>query len=61
MMPPKKMVTKDRAAKRKDTISIELKKVIGKHEHGLRVANLTKLYSRLSSTTCSILKKKKEI
>ena len=57
-----KMVAKDSAAKRKkDKIAIELKKIIGKHECGLRSADLAKLYSHLSSTICSILKKKEEI
>ena len=59
-MSPKKMVAKDNAKRKKDTISIEMK-IIGKHEHGLRVADLTKLYSRSSSTICTILKKKEEI
>ena len=49
-MLPKKMVAKDSAAKRKkDTISIE-SKIIGKHERGLCVADLAKLYSRSLST-----------
>ena len=55
MMSPKKMVAKDSAAKRKkDTISIELK-IIGKHERGLCVADLAKLYDRSSSTICTIV------
>ena len=57
----KKMVAKNNAAKRKkDTNSIELK-IIGKHECGLCVADLAKLYSHSSSTICTILKKKEEI
>ena len=57
MMSPKKMVAKDSAAKRKkDTISIELK-IIGKHERGLCVADLAKLYDHSSSTICTIVKK----
>ena len=43
-MSAKKMVAKASAAKRnKDTISIELQKILGKHEPGLRVADLAKL------------------
>ena len=52
------MIAKDSAAKRKkDIISIELKEIIGKHERGLGVADLAKLYGRSSSTICTILKK----
>ncbi|XP_045139357.1 tigger transposable element-derived protein 1-like isoform X2 [Portunus trituberculatus] len=51
------------AKKKKDSISIELKKkIIEKHEvGGLRVRDIAKLYGRPSSTISTILKKKEEI
>lgn len=53
------MVVKDNAAKRKDTVCTELK-ITGKHKHGLCFADLVKLYCRVSSTICIILKKKED-
>ncbi|XP_068250614.1 tigger transposable element-derived protein 1-like [Palaemon carinicauda] len=49
-------------SKRKSMITVEVKKkIIEKHEQGMRVAHLAKMYNRRTSTICTILKKKEEI
>ena len=61
-MSPKKLLAKDCVVKRKkDTITVELKKeIIAKHERGVRVTDLAKEYGRSSSTICTILKRKED-
>ena len=58
----KKVSNKDFDAKKKKLIRIEVKKeIIQKHEAGVRVVDSAQQYNRRASTTCTILKKKKEI
>ncbi|XP_069188071.1 tigger transposable element-derived protein 1 isoform X1 [Procambarus clarkii] len=55
-MSPKKLLDKYSVVKRKDTITVDLKKeIIEKH-----VTDLTREYGRSSSTVCTILKRKEE-
>lgn len=61
-MSSKKGNGKVSSEKKKRMMSIEMKQeIIGKHERGLRVSDLAKLYDRSSSTICTILKQKDAI
>ncbi|XP_068202466.1 tigger transposable element-derived protein 1-like [Palaemon carinicauda] len=47
---------------KREMISVETKmEIIARHEQGMRVVNLARLYNRRTSTICSILKRKEEI
>ncbi|XP_071977828.1 methionine aminopeptidase 1D, mitochondrial isoform X1 [Engystomops pustulosus] len=61
-MGPKKKVETKMFKKKKEVITMEVKKeMIEKHEAGMRVSDIAKLYSKSTSTICTILKKKEEI
>ncbi|XP_066231912.1 zinc finger MYM-type protein 1 isoform X2 [Saccopteryx leptura] len=61
-MGPKKVSVKDSGKKKKRMMSIEVKQeIIKKHERGVRVIELARLYNRSSSTICTILKQKDAI
>ncbi|XP_064089258.1 tigger transposable element-derived protein 1-like [Macrobrachium nipponense] len=61
-MGPKKVSAKDNGDRKKRMMSIELKQeIIEKHERGVRVIELAKIYDRSTSTICTILKQKDAI
>ncbi|XP_066240889.1 tigger transposable element-derived protein 1-like isoform X1 [Saccopteryx leptura] len=61
-MGPKKVSVKDSGEKKKRMMSIEVKQeIIEKHERGVRVIELARLYNRNTSTICTILKQKDAI
>lgn len=61
-MGPKKVSAKDNGDRKKRMMSIELKQeIIGKHDRGVRVIELAKIYDRSTSTICTILKQKDAI
>ncbi|XP_066121792.1 tigger transposable element-derived protein 1-like isoform X2 [Saccopteryx bilineata] len=62
IMGPKKVSVKDSGEKKKRMMSIEVKQeIIEKHERGVRVIELARLYDRNASTICTILKQKDAI
>ncbi|XP_069822087.1 tigger transposable element-derived protein 1-like [Dendropsophus ebraccatus] len=61
-MEPVKKKARRETSKKKEGITIEVKKeMIEKHEQGMRVSEIAKLYNKSTSTICTILKKKVEI
>ncbi|XP_064100736.1 tigger transposable element-derived protein 1-like [Macrobrachium nipponense] len=61
-MGPKKVSAKDNGDRKKRMMSIELKQeIIEKHEHGVRVIELAKIYDRSTLTICMLLKQKDAI
>ncbi|KAJ7303223.1 hypothetical protein JRQ81_012159 [Phrynocephalus forsythii] len=61
-MAPLQKKTEKRSSKKKEMITVELKKeIIEKYERGMRVAEIARQYKKSTSTICSILKKKEEI
>ncbi|UYV83410.1 hypothetical protein LAZ67_23000910 [Cordylochernes scorpioides] len=61
MGPVKKYVEREMGEK-KDIITMEAKrKMIEKHERGMRVTEIARFYKKSTSTICTILKKKKEL
>ncbi|KAM4030834.1 tigger transposable element-derived protein 1-like [Anomaloglossus baeobatrachus] len=61
-MSPVKKKAVNEPFKRREGITIEIKKdIIEKHEEGMRVSDIAKLYNKSTSTVCTILKKKDEI
>uniref|UniRef100_A0A3Q0T0S5 HTH CENPB-type domain-containing protein n=1 Tax=Amphilophus citrinellus TaxID=61819 RepID=A0A3Q0T0S5_AMPCI len=62
IMGPKKVSANDNGDKKKRMMSVELKQaIIEKHEQGMRVIELARLYDRSTLTICTILKQKDTI
>ncbi|KAM9457775.1 tigger transposable element-derived protein 1-like isoform 1-T1 [Clarias gariepinus] len=61
-MAPVKEDVKTKGGKKKEMITLELKKeIIKKRDRGMRVSDLARFYKKSTSTICGILKKKEEI
>ncbi|XP_064087280.1 tigger transposable element-derived protein 1-like [Macrobrachium nipponense] len=61
-MGPKKVRAKESGEKKKRMLPIEVKReIIEKHERGVRVMELARVYERSTSTICTILKQKDAI
>ncbi|KAM4048885.1 tigger transposable element-derived protein 1-like [Anomaloglossus baeobatrachus] len=61
-MGPVKKRAENGTGKKKEGITIEVKKkIIEKYEQGMRVSHIAKLYNKSTSTICTILKKKEDI
>ncbi|XP_040177160.1 tigger transposable element-derived protein 1-like isoform X2 [Rana temporaria] len=62
MAPSKKKKVEKEGGKKKAMITVEVKKkMIEKHERGMRVADIARFYNKSTSTICTILKKKENI
>ncbi|XP_017772426.1 PREDICTED: uncharacterized protein LOC108559608, partial [Nicrophorus vespilloides] len=62
MAPTKKIKVEKEGIRRKEMITVEVKKeIIGMHEQGMQVAAIARYYNKSTSTICTILKNKEQL